>query len=880
MDMKEEYLLNVKSVLEKVKASEKGLSSKEASFRLNKYGKNELPKKKESTFFDVFISQFKSPIVYILLIAMILSFIVNEITDGVFIFIVILGDAILGSVQEYRSNKNAKALNDLIKVEANVIRDGKLNTIPSKDLVMGDIVVLESGDRVPADLRLIETKNLSIDESVLTGESVPSEKYSKQIRKVTILNDRFNMAYTSTSVMRGRGKGVVVKTGSDTEIGKIASIVMDKETTLTPLQIRMNKFTKQLGNLTAILALITVFILYSKGYAAKEIFFLVVALSVSAIPEGLPMVITMSLSISSSKMAKKNVLVKKLNAIEALGSSTVIASDKTGTLTMNQQTVKKIVLPGAEEYKVSGIGYNDKGKITGNDLNKIDRLIKEGVYNNEASLVKVNKEWVTLGDTMDSALLVLGYKYKLNVESYKENVIGRIPYESDECYSAAFYKDGSKTYVCVKGSLEKVLSFCKSNTPKVKIRKQNEKLAEEGFRVLAFASASVNNFKDKEKLSGKDIPKLNFLGLVAFVDPVRSDAKAAVGKCKNAGISVVMVTGDHPLTAFSIGKELGLCSTKEEVTTGEEIERVLSDKSLSFDNFIKNKKIFSRVSPKEKQEIVAAFKRNGEFIAVSGDGVNDALALKEANVSIAMGSGTDTAREVSSLIITDDKFSSIVNGVEEGRIAYDNVRKVVHMLLSCGVCEVIFYLLSIILNYSNPLTAIQLLWLNLVTDGIQDVALTFEKADEGVMGRAPRKPEEGLFDKLLIKEIVINGVFMGLLVFLLWIYLIDFKRFDIVVARSYVLLFMVFIQNIHVFNSRSEKTSIFKKPIKDNYQLVIGIGIVLLLQFIVSESELLSNFLGMHGIPFIDVTKLFIFALPIIFVSECIKYFESFRNVS
>lgn len=429
---------------------------------------------------------------------MILSFIIGEYIDGAFILFVILIDAVLGSVQEYRSNKNAEALAKLIRIDALVIRNNKEISIPSEDLVPGDIVLLESGSKVPADLRLIETQNLTIDESLLTGESIPREKSAHLLSEECPLSERTNMAYLGTSVMRGRAKGIVVSTSSFTEIGNIAKEVLETDDTITPLQIRMQKFTKQLGMLTAILALIVTTILYFKGYAAKEIFFLVVALSISSIPEGLPVVITLSLSISSNKMAKRNVLVKKLNAVEALGSATIIASDKTGTLTLNEQTVKKIVLPNNETYEVTGVGYNDKGEIKpfkNSKLENIDKLVKEGLYNNEASLSYIDNSWVNFGDSMDTALLSLGYKYNLESESFKNDVLGRIPYESDAGYSCAFYKEGENINVSVKGTLEKILSFCTTKTDKEKIRKQNEDLAKEGYRVLAFATGTIKNLK-------------------------------------------------------------------------------------------------------------------------------------------------------------------------------------------------------------------------------------------------------------------------------------------------------------------------------------------------------------------------------------------------
>ena len=734
------YLLEEKEIMTKLNTTKSGLTEYEARERLNTHGKNVLPKGKKKTFIEVFIDEFKSPIVIILLITMVLSFLVGETLDAIFILVVVISDALLGSIQEWKSNKNAEALASLVKIEATVIRDGKVEVIDAENLVPGDVVLIESGTKVPADIRLIEVQNLSIDESLLTGESIAREKSAHKITKETILNDRINMAYIGSSVMRGRAKGIVVETGEHTEIGKLAKEVLYKEETPSPLQIRMKKFTKQLGVLVSIIAIIIAFILYIKNYEPREIFFLVIALSISAIPEGLPMVLTLALSIASNKMAKKNVLVKKLNSVEALGSATVIASDKTGTLTINEQTVKKIILPDNSEYNVTGIGYNNNGEIKGSDLSKLDTLIKESVYNNEANLEKVGKEWVSFGDTMDTALLALGYKYNLDINALKQDVIGRIPYESDAGYSASFYKIGKETHICVKGTLEKILNFSQNmiidNKPvklnKEKIRTQNENLARDGYRVLAFATAKITNFKEKETYNLEDIPKLNFIGLIAFIDPIRPDAKEAVKKCTNAGIKIIMITGDHPLTAYTVAKELGIAKNEIEVATGISIDEEILKGEKNFDKFIKTKKVFSRVTPLQKLEIVESYKRQGEFIAVTGDGVNDAPALKAANVGIAMGSGTDVSKETGSMIITDDKFSSIVGGVEEGRNAYNNVRKVAYMLLSCAVCEVIFYIFSISLGYALPLTAIQLLWLNLVTDGIQDVALAFEAGEKGV----------------------------------------------------------------------------------------------------------------------------------------------------
>lgn len=876
---KEYYELTKEEVLKELNTSNEGLTDKEVQKRIELYGKNTLPKKKRKTYLQVFLSEFKNPIVYILFITMILSFIIGEYIDAIFILLVVLLDALVGSIQEYKSSKKEEELTNLIKIESIVIRNKKEIIIPSEELVIGDIVLLESGVKVPADIRLTNTHNLTIDESILTGETIQREKTSAIVKHNEELSERTCMAYFGTTVMRGRGKGFVVATGINTEIGKISHEVLETEDELTPLQIRMNKFTKTLGLITCVLALIITIILYFKGYTSKEIFFLVVALSISAIPEGLPMVITMCLSISSSKMLKKNVLVKKLNSVEALGSATVIASDKTGTLTMNEQTAKKIILANNSEYEITGSGYNNKGKIKGinnSDISDLKQIIEEGVLNNEASLTLINKEWVSLGDSMDIALLSLGYKYKLNVEEYKNKVLARIPYESDNGYSLVYYKDNNKINVAVKGSLEKVLSLCKKVNID-KIRKQNDSLAELGYRVLAFASGKVKNIKNIEEINIKDIPPLEFTGLIAFVDPVRVDAKDAVKKCKEAGIKVVMITGDHPITAYSVGKTLGICNKGTEVASSLELSTEMSKGTKSFDNFIKTKTIFSRVTPVQKLEIVESYKRLGEFIAVTGDGVNDTPALKRANVGIAMGSGTDIAKETGSLIITDDRFSSIVSGVEEGRCAYDNIRKVIYMLLSCGVSEVVFYLFAILLDYPIPLTAIQLLWLNLVTDGIQDVALSFEEKEKDILKRKPRNPNENIFDRLLKNEIILMGLIMGIIIFGVWLYLIEVIKLDIDTSRSYIMLLMVFMQNIHCLNCRSELTSIFKKPLKENKKLILSILIVLFIQLVVVENSFLSHILGFESIKLLHVLYLFILSLPIIPISELLKYFERER---
>ncbi|MFA5603760.1 MAG: HAD-IC family P-type ATPase [Bacilli bacterium] len=876
------YKEDAKKVLSLLESNEEGLSTFEVNKRLEKYGANTLPKAKTKTIFRIFLEQFMNPITYILIITIILSFMIGENLDAIFIMAVILTDAIFGTYQEWKANKNAVSLHNLIKVTTKVLRNNQEHEIDSEYLVVGDKVIIEPGNKISADLRIIDCYNLKIDESFLTGESLASEKISTTINEDVGIADRENMAYAGSSVISGRGHGVVTEIGHNTEIGKIASKVLLSDETKSPLIIRMEKFTQQIGVVTAISAIVIGLILYYKGYVAREIFFTVVALSVSAIPEGLPLALTLSLSIASSRMAKKNVIVKKLNSVESLGSCTVIASDKTGTLTLNEQTAKVIILPDDVTFDVEGVGYNNEGGISGNK-NKISfakRIAELGLLNNEAELKLVDGNWTNHGDSIDVAFLAMAYKLDVE-ESLRKNIVGEIPYESENKFSAVFYKENDNIYCTAKGSVEKIASFCKTmdiNGLQVgldfeKIKAQNEKLASLGYRVIALAKGNKKDFVLREGYEEVDLPELTFVGLVGFIDPIRKEAVSSIEQCHNAGIKVVMITGDHPLTAFAIAKELGIVTSYEEVAKGSDIELYLTKGHNEFDKYVKNKKVFTRVTPLQKLEIVESYKRMGEFIAVTGDGVNDAPAIKAANIGIAVGSGTDVAKETSSMIIADDNFLSIVSGVKEGRVAYSNVRKVIYMLLSCGIAEVLFVIMSILFNLPMPLVAVQLLWLNLVTDGIQDAALSFEKAEDGIMNESPRPPKESIFNRQLMEETLLASFTIGIIVFAFWYYLINNLNMEIHLARSYILLLMVFIQNVHVFNCRSEKTSIFKLHFKSNPFIYVGIAATLLLHIIVTET-FLSQFLKISPIPFSDIKYIFLLALPILLVMELYKKFR------
>ncbi|MEG0021314.1 MAG: HAD-IC family P-type ATPase [Bacilli bacterium] len=875
------YKFDEDKVVAELKSNIKdGLTLKEVETRLKKNGLNELPKAKKDSPFKIFLSEFKDPIIWLLFMAIIFSFVVGEFVDAFAILFIVLVDAILGTFQEWKASKSAEALANLIKVKVKVIRDSKEQEIDSTNLVLGDIVMLEPGNKISADLRVLVSRNLTIDESILTGESINSIKVSAKIEKDCVLAERKNMLFAGTNVITGRATAIVTTTAGNTEIGKIADKVSNAIETKSPLTIRMEKFSKQISVLIVIISIVIAILLFMNGANPEDIFLSVIALSVSAMPEGLPLALTMALTIGSNRMAKKNVIVKKLKAVESLGSCTVIASDKTGTLTVNEQTAKKIVLPDNTEFEIEGTGYNNIGKIISTSGSSIEgaTLISElGLINNEASLEYKNKKWISFGDSMDVAFLALAKK--AGFDKINREILGSIPYESENKYSAVFYKKNNKNYCTIKGSLEKIFEFCDRmiiDGKSVKINKdfiieQNEKLASDGFRVIAIADGEVDDFTKKEIYNDKDINKLNFIGLVAFIDPIRVETIESIKDCKTAGIKVVMVTGDHPLTAFAISKQLGIANIYNEVTTSTEVQEMFDKGNKTFDKFINTKRVFTRVTPIQKLEIIESFKRQGEFVAVTGDGVNDAPAIKAANIGIAMGSGTDVAKETAAMIIIDDNFLSIVSGIKEGRNAYSNIRKISYFLLSCGFAEVLFFVLATLFKMEMPLVAIQLLWLNVVTDGLQDLALSFEKEEDKIMKDKPRNTKESIFDKLLIKELLVSGTIIGLIVFAVWYYLIKVVNMDVNIARGYIMALMVFMQNIHVLNCRSENDSAFRIGFKSNPFVLFSILSAIGLQILVMNVEFLSDILKTHSISFEHMIYLFLLALPILFIMEIFK---------
>ncbi|MBN1776061.1 MAG: HAD-IC family P-type ATPase, partial [Clostridiales bacterium] len=835
------HSLEAERIFGKIDSDIKGLSTTEAQRRLAEIGPNALPVSEPPGVLIVFLRQLKNPLIYILLAAAVFALIAGEFVDVIFIMAIILLNSVLGTYQEYSAEKSAAGLQKMMKIIARVRRSGRERELISEELVPGDIVLLESGMKVPADLRLLEEDNLAIDESFLTGESNAANKSIEAIPEATVVSDRKNMAFAGSAVVTGRGLGIVVETGTSTQVGMIAGQVQSTESGKPPLVVRMEKFTRQIGVIVIVVSVFLAVVLGLQGNEAEQIFLFVVALAVSAIPEGLPVAMTVALSVAVSRMSKRNVVVRKLTAVESLGSCTVIASDKTGTLTVNQQTVRRIALPNGEMAYISGQGYNPDGAVTGPEGRSLDdatleqmrALSRTTLLANEGSLFQEEDQWIHYGDAMDVALIALGMKLSILPDELraKHEILAQIPYESERKYAAAFYQFGESVMLGAKGAAETILGFCDKMYVGGKVRKlhsgeileQAERMAAEGYRVLAAAERTCDDFRKKKEYGDETLSGMTLLGLVGFIDPLRTEVIDSVQDCREAGIRIIMITGDHPLTAFAIARELQIAREETDVVTGAQLLEAGDPEGEAYRSLVDTSTVFARVSPTQKLEIVDALIDRGEFVAVTGDGVNDVPALRRANIGVAMGSGSDVAKETGSMIVTDDNFSSIVSGVEEGRFAYDNVRKVIYLLISTGAAEVIMFITAIFSGLAIPLIAAQILWLNLVTNGIQDIALAYEGGEPGAMKRKPRRTDEKLFNAQMIRQTLLSGVTIGAIAIGLWFYLIRVLGANEYSARNMVLLLMVLLQNLHVFNCRSENVSAFRVPIRKNVVLVFGV---------------------------------------------------------
>lgn len=880
------HVLSESDVVEKLATGDRGLTSEEATIRVSEFGKNELPEGKKLSVLSIFLSQFKSPLIYVLIAAALLSWFLDHMTDTIFIGAVVLINAIIGTIQEYKAEQSAKALQQMFKITAMVTRDGKHLRIPAEDLVPGDLIYLESGSRVPADIRLIEVADCSIDESVLTGESVPVTKKVHTLPEDTPVSDQINMAFAGTTVVRGITKGFVTSTGVCTEVGKIAAVVADTGITKPPLVVRMEKFSQHIAIAVLFASSVLGAIALYQGMTLIEVFFFAVALAVSAIPEGLPVALTVVLSIAAHRMSQRNVIIRKMTAVESLGSCTLIASDKTGTLTVNEQTAHAVLLPGRELFMVSGTGYNGDGSIIrksdqpldAEEKGQVERLCRIATLCSEARLDLDPEGWSHSGDPVDVAFLALARKAGLNTSEIIDTTQRPlfIPFEAERRYSAAGFSDGNEFRLGVKGAAEVVIpksTLMRTPDGDLPIKRDDlldavEHLAEEGYRVLAVAEA-VSPGLNEDQLAA-DLPDLVLIGFVGFIDPVRTDAQDAVFECQQAGVTVVMVTGDHPATALAISKTLGIADSPSMVVTGKEIDSVGSFEVPEFFDMVKRARVFARVTPVQKHAIVDALIRMGHFVAVTGDGVNDAPALRRAHIGVAMGSGTDIAKDNSAMIITDDRFSSIVAGIEEGRYAYDNIRKVTYLLVSTGAAEVILFTCSLLAGLPLPLLAVQILWLNLVTNGIQHVGLAFEPGEKGAMTRPPRPPTQGIFNRLMVSEILVSSIVMGMIGFFTWYTLLSWG-YEETTARNLAVLLFVLLENVHVFNCRSEYTSVFKLPLQRNMFLLLSVIGAQSIHQIAMQIPILQEVLGLQPVSLMEWLGLFGLACIMIVVMEIFK---------
>jgi magnesium-transporting ATPase (P-type) len=818
------------AVLDALSATADGLDDDEAARRLVRDGPNTLPRRKPPSLFEILLRQFKSPLIYLLGIAAAVSTMIGEVKDAAFILGVLLINAIIGTVQEARAEKASQALQQLLRIRAAVRRSRQVREVDAESLVPGDVVYLESGNRVPADIRLIAARGLEVDESLITGESVPVAKDAGWTAAPdTVLAERRNMLHAGAMVASGRCHGVVTSTGANTMIGHLAQDVLRSEGGRPPLVERMEIFTRRIAYAVLIAAtLIAVLGVVLGRYSVTEMFMFGVALAVSAIPEGLPVALTVALAIGTTRMARRGVIVRRLAAVEGLGSCTLIASDKTGTLTCNELTVRQVRTPDGRVFRVTGEGFVPDGAFLEDDAPlgpdraaALGDLARSVTLCNEAELLIRDGAWIWRGDPTDVALLTMAFKLGRDRETTEEKhpEVNEIPFEPERQFAASFNRHDEGIRAHVKGAPERVLTMLSPAQDAEALLAMARDMAEAGYRVLAVAQGPA-----PATLGPSDTPPapedLSCLGLVGMIDPLRPDVCQAIAEAAVAGVATVMVTGDHPLTALAIARDLRLAADPDEVVTGAELADAPPD---SLPELIRRTKVFARVAPDQKLEIVNAARASGHFVAVTGDGINDAPALKAANIGVAMGkSGTDVAREVAELVISDDHFGTITAGIEEGRIAYNNIRNVIYLLVSTGAAEVVLVALALLFGSPIPLLPVQLLWLNLVTNGIQDVALAFEPGigDEG--RSPPRPPREPIFNRLMIERTIVAAVFMGIVGFSLFRWCLA-AGWTETAARNALLMLMVLFENVHLFNCRSETRSAFLMSPLRSPVLMLGI---------------------------------------------------------
>lgn len=858
---------------------ETGLSSSVAAERISKYGKNALSSKKGVSPIVLFLSQFNQPLVYILLAAAAITFFLHEYLDAAVIFGVVLVNSIIGFIQEYKAKKAIESLSKVIKSEATVLRDGERRRIDASDVTLGDIVLLQSGDKVPADLRLVQVRELQVDESALTGESVPVAKQPEALPEGTILAERSNMAYSSTLVTYGTAAGIVVAIGDDTEIGKINRMISSADVLETPLTRKIAQFGMLLLYVILGLAAVTFGVGLLRGYPFIDIFMASVALAVGAIPEGMPAVLTITLAIGVSRMAHRKAIIRKLPAVETLGSTSVICSDKTGTLTQNQMTVLES-FAGGQSFTFSGSGYGREGEIhtaegvdpKGNEA--LLECLRAGFFCNDSRLRFDSGTWKVEGDPTEAALLVSAYKGLGDIDGIARRFkrIDAIPFESRYQYMATLHEDTTSgaRIVYMKGSVESVLGRCSgfmspsgtiSTLDESMLRRKAEEIASRGLRVLAFARKVLG--ESASSISHEDVQEgMTFLGLQAMIDPPRPEAIRAVAACTSAGIDVKMITGDHKLTALSIARQIGIANENHQhALSGNEISE-LSDEKLG--EAVEKASVFARVAPEDKLRLVKALQAKGEITAMTGDGVNDAPSLRQANIGIAMGiTGTDVAKETADMILTDDNFATIEAAVEEGRGVYDNLIKFITWTLPTNFGEGLVVMAAILAGMTLPILPVQILWINMTTAVFLGLMLAFEPKEPGIMERRPRKIDEPILNRTLIERIFLVGILLCAGAFLFSELMLSQGRTE-AEARCLAVNIFVFGELFYLFNCRTLYMSVFKLGFFSNRMLLLGVALMIIVQLFFTYTSAINS--AFHTAPLGVADWLYIILVGLVIV--------------
>jgi len=862
------HAISAKTAERMLATSVEGLEADDVAARRAQFGANELPQPPRKTPLEVYLSQFKSAFIYLLLAAAVVSLILGDAGDALFIFVVLQINAVIGTFQEWRAQENAAKLETVVQAVCMVRRDGAWQSLDSSQLVPGDIVRVVAGMNVPAAVRLVSSQSLEVDESLLTGESMPVIKDAAlTLDEVAPLAERGNMLHAGTSVLRGEGVGIVCAIGLATEVGQVALALSTAGDVAPPLIRRMREFTRTVAVVMLAVIVLIALVEISRGASPEAIFLMAVALAVAAVPEGLPVALTVALSIGVTRMARRNVVVRKLAAVEGLGSCTLIAADKTGTLTRNELSVQLVHLPERGD-----VAFADMPMFGASP--EMDALLVTTSLCNDAQLrAKPDGEVEVIGDTVDGALLQMARRLDLDeIRLARDNErLGSIPYDCANAFAASFHQSPGGSMAYVKGATEVVLPMCAlADGEDSRIMADMQRLAGDGYRVLAVAQGLARS-RDHEALQN-----MTFLGLVALMDPLRESAKDAVNRCRNAGVEVRMITGDHPLTALAIGKQLGIATGEADILTGTNITALESDHA-ALDAAVARAHLFARISPTQKLVIVQSMQRGGHVVAVTGDGVNDAPALAVADIGAAMGkSGTDIARSAADLILTDDKLGSLADGIGEGRVAYDNIRKVIYFLISTGAAEIVLFVLSIAAGLPLPLSPVQLLWLNLVTSGIQDVTLAFEKGEPDTLLRKPRPKTEGIFNRRMIEQLAISGGIVGFGGFIFFQASLSagLSAFE---ASNMLLLMLVLFENAHVFNCRSERRSAFLVPLSNNRWLIFAVFLAQGLHIAAMHIPVLGGVLDVAPVSFNTWVIAAIPALLIIAVMEGYKYMTRHR---